>query len=411
MSALTEDPVGLLRDLVGQLRGADLTSLDLALLVLLLLTSLGGLRAGLVARATRLAGVALGLLALGVTVPAVLSAIDPDLLAVRVGLAVAVAAGTVAAVTAAVMAVTAPVRAVLRLGPLSLVDRAAGAVASGIAAVLVAWLLVPAAAAIPGRVSAEVRASAVLGAVDATLPPQPDVTRSLRALVGLAGSPEPLADLLPTPTPAAPPPDGAGLLDGTAGSTGLAAATWVHVVGCGRLQTGSGFAIDADHVVTNAHVVAGGRELSIRDGAGGTREAVVVAFDPGRDLALLAAPGHGLTPLTPTGAGVGDLAVVVGYPGGSTDPRPAAARVDRTVLGVGRDIYGEEGAERDLLFLATELQRGDSGAPVVDADGGLVGVVFAVSPDRPSVAYAVTADEVRELLALPRAPGEAGRCV
>ena len=99
MSALTEDPTGLVRDLVGQLRGADLTTLDLVLLALLFLTVLGGLRAGLVSRATRLAGLALGLLALGVTVPAVLSAIDPDLLAVRAGLAVAVAAGTVAAVT------------------------------------------------------------------------------------------------------------------------------------------------------------------------------------------------------------------------------------------------------------------------------------------------------------------------
>jgi hypothetical protein len=38
-------------------------------------------------------------------------------------------------------------------------------------------------------------------------------------------------------------------------------------------------------------------------------------------------------------------------------------------------------------------------------------VVFAISPDEPSVAYAVTADEVTELLALPRAPGESGPCI
>ena len=315
------------------------------------------------------------------------------------------------AATAAVMAVTAPVRALLRLGPLSLVDRAAGAVASGIAAVLLAWLLLPAAAAVPGRVSTEVRVSAVLGAVDAALPPQPDVTRSLRALVGLAGFPEPFVDLAPTPAPDAPPPDAGELAGGPAEAAGLAASTWVHSVGCGRLQTGSGFAIDDELIVTNAHVVAGGRELSIGGPAGDDLTAVVVAFDPGRDLALLSVPGHGLTPLLPATAAVGDLAVVVGHPAGALEPRVAPARVERRVLGLGRDIYGEDGAERDLLFLAAGLQRGDSGAPVVGADGSLLGVVFAVSPDEPSVAYAVTAGEVQELMALPRVPGDAGRCI
>ena len=411
MSSLTEDPVGLLRDLVTPLAGAELTRLDLILLGLLLLAVLSGLRVGLVGRATRLAGLALGLLAVGVTVPAVLAALDPQPLPLRAGLAVGVAAATVLAVTAVVMAVTAPVRALLRLGPLSLVDRAAGAVASGVAAVLLAWLLLPAAAVVPGRVSAEVRTSAVLGAVDAALPPQPDVTRSLRALAGLAGFPEPFVALAPTPAPASPPPDAAEVAGSRAEATGLAAATWVHAVGCGRLQTGSGFAIGPDLIVTNAHVVAGGREVRVGGPGGGDLDAAVVVLDPGRDLALLSVPGHGLTPLTPGTARVGDLAVVVGHPGGSLVPRVAAARVERRVLGVGRDIYGDDGAERDLVFLASELQRGDSGAPVVAGDGTLIGVVFAVSPDEPTVAYAVTAGEVEELLALPRTPGESGRCI
>jgi S1-C subfamily serine protease len=411
VSALTEDPVGLLRDLAAPLLGADLTGFDLLLLALLVLAVLSGLRAGLVGRATRLAGLALGLLAVGSTVPLALGAIDPPTLTLRAGLAAVVVGATVLAVSAAVAAITAPLRALLRLGPLSLIDRTAGAVASGVAAVLLAWLLIPAAAAVPGRVSAEVRTSAVLGAVDAALPPQPDVTRSLRALAGLAGFPEPFVDLAPTPAPVAPPPDPAELAGSRAEAAGLSAATWVHAVGCGRLQSGSGFAIDPDHVVTNAHVVAGGRELSIGGPDGGELAAVVVVLDPGRDLALLSVPGHGLAPLTPAEARVGDLAVVVGHPGGSLVPRVAPARVERRVLGVGRDIYGDDGAERDLAFLAADLRRGDSGAPVVGADGTLLGVVFAISPDEPSVAYAVTADEVTELLALPRAPGESGPCI
>jgi S1-C subfamily serine protease len=372
----------------------------------------GGLREGFVARTTRLAGLVLGLLALGRTVPSMLALVDPPTLTLRAALALATAAGTVAVVGAVVGVVTAPLRALLRIGPLSVIDRAAGAVASAVAAVLLVWLLIPAAASVPGRVSAEVRGSALLGAVDAALPPQPDVTRSLRTLFGAAGFPDPLVGLAPTPAPAEPPP-GPSELAGleVAAAAARDAATWVHAVGCGRLQTGSGFALDATLLVTNAHVVAGGREVTVRGADGRVVAATVVAFDPGRDLALLAAPGHGLRPLRPGPSAVGDLAVVVGFPGGALEPRTAATRVDRQVLGVGRDIYGADGAERDLLFLAAELRAGDSGAPVVATDGTLIGIVFAVSPDVPTVAYAVAAVELDELLALPRVPGDAGRCI
>ncbi len=410
MPELIRDLSSLPSALLGALRAADPTALDLVLVAGLLTAVVAGLRVGLAARVTRLAGTALGLLAAGVAVPAALGRLDPVLLPVRMLIAVGVAGVTVLAVTLLVAAATAPLRMLLRLGPLSLVDRAAGAVAGGVAAVLLLWLLVPAVAAVPGRVSAEVRRSEVLGAVDAALPPQPDVTRSLRALVGLPGSGEPFLALLPTPRPSDPPAPG-GLVDGPAAVTGLAAGTWVRSEGCGRLQTGSGVALDAELVVTNAHVVAGGRTLTVRAADGTVREATVVAFDPGRDLALLAVPDHGLAPLPLGTAAVGDVAVVVGHPGGSPDPRVATARVDGRVLGVGRDIYGDDGAERDLLLLAAELQRGDSGAPVVDADGTLLGVVFAISPDRPGVAYAVTSGEVQELLALPRSPGDARRCI
>lgn len=373
---------------------------------------LGGLREGLVARTTRLAGIVLGLVMLGRTVPVALALIDPPSLLLRGLVAITVAMATFGLVGVLVGAITAPFRALLRLGPLSILDRAAGAVASGIAAVLLVWLLIPAAASVPGRVSAEVRSSTLLTAVDAALPPQPDVTRSLRTLFGAAGFPDPLLGLAPTPAPSSPPPDLGALVElAPAVAAAQDAATWIRAVGCGRLQTGSGFALDADLIVTNAHVVAGGREVTIRGADGRVRDAVVLTVDPGRDLALLSAPGHGLRPLTTGPSAVGDLAVVVGFPGGSLEPRTAAARVDREVLGVGRDIYGADGAERALLFLAAELRSGDSGAPVVGADGTLIGVVFAVSPDVRTVAYAVAASEITSLLALPRSPGDTGRCI
>jgi S1-C subfamily serine protease len=108
---------------------------------------------------------------------------------------------------------------------------------------------------------------------------------------------------------------------------------------------------------------------------------------------------------------VGDVVSVIGYPGGQVDPRVASARIDRAVTGVGRDIYGRDDTERALLFLAAELRSGDSGAAVVGVDGHVIGAVFAVSPDVRTVAYALAVEEIDALLAAPRQPGDAGRCI
>ena len=99
----------------------------------------------------------------------------------------------------------------------------------------------------------------------------------------------------------------------------------------------------------------------------------------------------------------------IGYPGGQDTPRaqPVSVRDRRTTIG--RDIYNRDRVEREVLFLAASLRQGDSGSPVIDARGQVVGTVFAISPDRASTAYALDASEVRELLAGPRDQG-AGPC-
>jgi len=388
---------------------ADLTTLDLVLGGALLLAALGGLRTGLVARVATWAGFVVGLVAAGRTVPYVLARVDPLLLPLRTFLAVLTLGATLTVVTVAVTAASAPLRALFRVGPLSVIDRALGAAAGALAAILVAWIALPSAAAVPGRVATEVRASALLGALDAATPTPPDIGRSLRTLLGGDRFPEVFSALAPT-TATAPPPGTTGL-DATVLERAIAASTWVGVAGCGRQYHGSGFAVDADHVVTNAHVVAGARTITIRTGEGGTREADVVAFDPEADLALLAAPGHGLLPLDLGRPGEGQVGAVIGYPGGQREPRIAPARVDRQVLGVGRDIYGAGSATRELVILAAELRGGDSGAAVVDRDGLVIAVVFAVSLDVPTIAYGLDPTTVADLLARPRRLGDAGRCI
>ena len=89
---------------------------------------------------------------------------------------------------------------------------------------------------------------------------------------------------------------------------------------------------------------------------------------------------------------------VFGHPGGG--PLEASPfRVDRRIRAVGRDIYGAARTERDVLVLAADLEPGDSGSALVSPDGDVVGVAFAIAPDRPGVAYALTPAEVRAALA------------
>ena len=406
---MSADPLGTLTRSLSDALSAGLTGLDLVLIAAAVLIALGGVRSGLLARAAAWAGLIAGLALSGRTVPAVLVFADGAGLPARTFLAVLTLTATVSITSVGLQLVTAPIRRLLTLGPLSLLDRALGAVASVVAFALLLWLLIPTAAAVPGRVSSEVRASSVLGTLDAATPPPPDVTRALRTLLGGERFPDVFASLAPTPEPSEP-PETIGIAPEVL-TRAISASTGIRVVGCGRSYSGSGFAIDAEHIVTNAHVVAGARELHLQTHDGRRVVAEVVVFDKDRDLALLHAPDHALAPLTLGRAAVGDVAAVIGYPGGQAEPRIAAARIDRWVTGVGRDIYGRDATERSLYFLAAELRSGDSGAAVVSTTGDAVAVVFAISPDVSTVAYALTVDEVEVLLASPRMPGDAGRCV
>lgn len=406
---MPDDAIGALSRSFGDALGAGLTGLDLVLLGVAALVAIGGLRSGLLRRAAAWAGLVLGFVLSGRTVPLVLGQAAELGLPARTFVAVLTLTMTVSLSSIGLQVVTAPFRRLLTLGPLSLVDRMLGALASVLVFSALLWLLIPTAAAIPGRISTEVRASSVLGVIDAATPPQPDVGRSLRTLLGGERFPDVFAGLAPTPEPSAPPASVAVAPDVVARAT--TATTGVQVVGCGRSYSGSGFAVDDAHVLTNAHVVAGAREVSLRTHDGRRIVATVVVFDAERDLALLEATGHGLTPLRLADAEVGDAGAVIGYPGGQAEPRIAPARIDRWVTGVGRDIYGAGATERSLFFLAAALRTGDSGAPVIDVEGRAIGAVFAVSPDVPTAAYALSVDELEAVLAAPRVPGDSGRCI
>jgi S1-C subfamily serine protease len=197
-----------------------------------------------------------------------------------------------------------------------------------------------------------------------------------------------------------------------------AAASVVRITGnayeCGQNQTGSGFVVATDRVVTNAHVVAGVTEPIVEVPGGAALPGRVVYFDPAKDLAVIAVNGLPADPL-PLAENLprGTVGVVDGYPyGGPFSTKPAK------VLSVGTtsvdDIYGAAGGNREIYTLAADVREGNSGGPLLSADGAVAGVVFAKSADIANVGYALTMTELSPVAAQATgltATAPSGTCV
>jgi len=294
-------------------------------------------------------------------------------------------------------------------GSASRVDRGLGAVA-GVAGVIVAlWLLLPILADTPGWVARQASTSFIAQQIDDRLPEAPDAVQALRSLVGEDRFPDVFAALRPTPE-LGPPPAESGLSDATAAQVARSVVK-VEGTACRRVQDGTGFVASPGVIVTNAHVVAGESSTEVVRDDGKRLRAQVVAFDPGRDLALLRVDQIDRPALPIATASAGDRGGVFGHPGGNP-LRIAPFSVARELRATGRDIYATSTTERDVLELASALQPGDSGSALVDPGGRVVGVAFAVAKDRPGVAYALATTEVRTVLGTAsNAPVPTGSCL
>jgi S1-C subfamily serine protease len=383
--------------------------LDLALLTLVVVAIAGGLRLGFVARAASWVGLGVGVALATWTVPTALALVEGGDASVRLFTGLVVLAITVTVVASLFQAVGLRARHSIAASPLSGLDRVAGAFAGVLAVVGLIWFLLPAASEVPGNISRQVRTSAIAALVESTTPDPPDAVRALRNLVDTSRFPEVFADLQPAPVTGPPPeaiPVEQAIVDQATAST-----VNVEADGCGRRYEGSGFAAAPDTIVTNAHVVAGADTIRVKRPDGEIRDATVVAFDGARDLAVLEVPDLGQQPLERAAAELGDDGIVIGYPGGQDTPRVAPARVEDRRNAVGRDIYGRERTEREVLFLSADLRQGDSGSPVIDQQGRVTGVVFAISPDNPTSSFALDLSELEAILAAERVPGDSGRCI
>jgi S1-C subfamily serine protease len=164
---------------------------------------------------------------------------------------------------------------------------------------------------------------------------------------------------------------------------------------CNYTLAGSGFVVQDDYVVTNAHVIAGADEIAVLP-QNGRHEAVPVYFDPSLDIAVLYVPGLDAPPLAfaQDDPKRGDTGAALGHPGGGPLVVLPAAVTDE-YRATGRDLYGTSTVTRSIVELRAQVERGDSGGPFVLQDGTVGGVVFAQSRSDPSVGYALAPSEVR----------------
>ena len=193
-----------------------------------------------------------------------------------------------------------------------------------------------------------------------------------------------------------------------------AAAAVVKIQGtaCGLGVEGSGWVAGDGLVVTNAHVVAGQDDTRVQVGGTGPElDATAVAFDPRNDVAVLRVRGLMQPALRfATRTRSGTEGAILGYPlNGPYDVRAARLGATRTVLS--QDAYGQGPVQRRMTSLRGTVRPGNSGGPVVDADGRVVTTIFAATRDRrPRGGYGVPNAIVRDALASAAGPVSTGPC-
>ena len=369
--------------------------LDILLLLVVLAYAASGYRRGLVAGCVSLAGFVGGAVVGVWALPWVMDLVEP---------------GTTRATLTAVFTVLLPAvvghelagRLALRLrreldrGPLRVADGVGGAVANAVAVLIVAWV----AASVLGAsssplVTSAIRDSRLLGAVQRTMPDTtPAWFSGATSALTQAGFPQVFNPFENESTAevATPPVDRA-----PAAAPAPAKRSTVKVEGVVGTQgrEGSGFVYAREHVMTNAHVVAGIDEPTVQiGGVGRTYEARVVLFDPQKDVAVLYVPGLKAPVLRfDDDAERGDSAVVAGYPQDGDLNLQAATGANR-VRATGQNIYNDGTATREIYSIRSTVRPGNSGGPLLTTDGRVFGVVFARSTSDAETGYVLTVDEV-----------------
>jgi S1-C subfamily serine protease len=278
---------------------------------------------------------------------------------------------------------------------IGLLDGVLGALLGAALALGIVWIVAAVAGQAPGQgqLRADIQRSAILRRLNQMLPPSGPILNALSRLDPLPSITGPSPDVAPPPPRVARTP-----------AVRSASHSVVRVDGtaCGLAIEGSGWVAAPDLVVTNAHVIAGEQDTSVQlGGRPPDLAAHAVAFDPTRDVAVLAVAALGLPSLAlvPEPAS-GTSGAILGYPeDGRFDVEPG--RIGRTQTVLTDNAYGQGPVARLLTPLRGRVRPGNSGGAMVDSSGRVLTTVFASTVGgRPrggyGVANATVAAAVRE---------------
>ena len=276
-------------------------------------------------------------------------------------------------------------------GLLGAADRTAGAGLGAVQALLIVWLTGSLLAEGPlPRLAETAGGSTAVRTMATILPPPTEIAVGLGGWLDATGLPDVFVGF--EPLPAAPVDRPTDPTARAIAAVAEASTMKVSAATCGFSSVGTGFVVAPGYVVTNAHVVAGADARGVRVSVEWPRPprpspccSIPISTSPSC-TSPISCRSRSHSPSEDPGRGT--VGATLGYPGGGALTILPAA-VTARYAAVGHDIYGQGRIRRQVLELHADIDRGDSGGPLMLRDGTVGGVVFAEARTNPDVGYAL----------------------
>ncbi len=373
--------------------------LDILVVAIAFVAAVSGWRSGAVGSLLSLVGVVLGAVAGVLLAPHIVNHIDGARMQLFATLFLILALVVIGEISGVVLGRA--VRGSIRNAVVRGIDSIIGVALQLLVVIIAAWMLMQTVVSSdqPNLVSA-VQGSKVYSQVDKVAPDWlRAVPKRLGDLVRSSGLGDVWRPFGETPIASIDPPDDS-LAQAAVVETVRPSVVKIRGVaqGCQKVLEGTGFVVAPNRVMSNAHVVAGSDSVTV-ESDGQTYEASVISYDPNADISILDVPNLPALPLpfAEKPAVPGTDVLVLGYPGGG-DFTATPARVRETIELNGPDIYRTTTVTREVYTIRGLVRQGNSGGPLINRNGQVLGVVFGAAEDDTDTGFVLTAKEVSRQL-------------